>query len=265
MNATDIAALVGAAAWALPIFYGAYKFYAKPKLSIYAGGSAQIGFTELGPIFNPRAAFRATRSDIVVVRISVTVQFPNGIKSTFRCVNLEEILSQTSKVGDSGQIVYLDNPFLALLVTPNALVERMLKCQSQEFRESSKRLEAQFESYLENQRHLLGDGNDINYHAASKTSAERRDIESLYQNWFQWEAGLYNVEIHCDTSRPAKVEFAAFQFILSERYAIDLRRNLAAVSRYWDLRSIRHVTPGQAIPMDQPQWVWREIDMKEIS
>src|SRR5258708_7204841 len=83
---SDIVALVGAAAW-LPQLW---RFFQRPKVTPIAGGRIEIGFSNLGPIFNPKVAFRVERREALVTGIEFRVTHEKGQNTQFKCMQLIE-------------------------------------------------------------------------------------------------------------------------------------------------------------------------------
>lgn len=119
---TDIIAIVGAAAW-LPQLW---RFFQKPRVTPIVGGQVEIGFTEFGPIFNPKVAFRAERRDALVSAINFVVRHERGQEAMFRATMLVEIGS--SGQYSSGQEFSQQRvqEVVALVLTPTSIVERKI-------------------------------------------------------------------------------------------------------------------------------------------
>ena len=96
---SDIVALVGAAAWLPQI----WRFLQKPKVTPIVGGQVEIGFTHLGPVFNPKVAFRAQRRDALVTGIQYRLQHERGQTPIVYRPGQRQSISAASAVGPRGE------------------------------------------------------------------------------------------------------------------------------------------------------------------
>lgn len=78
MTPAEIAAYVGAAAWAPQIAKYLYQTYAKPKLKLISAPTVSIGYSSSGPIVNLTTSISADRKDAVIEKMTFSVVHEKG-------------------------------------------------------------------------------------------------------------------------------------------------------------------------------------------
>ncbi len=78
LKPAEIAAFVGAAAWAPHLWNMVRSYLIKPLVIFIPESSVQIGFTTLGPIFNLNMAIGIEQKDAILDGIYITIKHENG-------------------------------------------------------------------------------------------------------------------------------------------------------------------------------------------
>jgi len=104
----EIAAYIGAAAWAPQIIAWLYKALIRPKLRVVPGQFGEVGFTNYGPIFNVRMAFFVENHDLIIDGIDITLRHTDGESHEFRWAGLGETFSEITDSSGKKQIVSKD-------------------------------------------------------------------------------------------------------------------------------------------------------------
>jgi hypothetical protein len=73
MTASDVAAIVGAAAWIPIIVQLIFKALKKPKLEIISAPNILLGYTSLGPFLQLTASISSRNRDVIVINMAVRV------------------------------------------------------------------------------------------------------------------------------------------------------------------------------------------------
>ena len=84
-------AIIGAAAWMPQIITWLYRFFSKPKITLYPHCNPQIGYTTLGPIFNIDLALLSEKKAVVLNNFYINITHENGASYTFDWNSLSEL------------------------------------------------------------------------------------------------------------------------------------------------------------------------------
>jgi hypothetical protein len=235
---SDIVALVGAAAWLPQI----WRFLQKPKVTPIVGGQVEIGFTHLGPVFNPKVAFRAQRRDALVTGIQYRLQHERGQTSNFRCAQLVEYGAQTASTSGETAFHERHQDVVALVLTPTSIIER--KTNSREVG-CLDRLEALGIALVRAIDRTRRPGND--WIDEVLRTPEYQEIRRFLEDSFIWQAGTYQVECAVSVADQSQPSTCRFQFVLGEASVELLRRNLTIiVDRF--RRALLAEAPAPAAP-----------------
>ncbi len=115
MDAIDLVAIIGAAAWTPIIITWMQKALTQPKVSLHLHSQPEIGYTTLGPIFNVTFALLSEKKDAILNKFSATLKHESGASYTFDWAGLSEALSEIEN--PIGPLMSIKKTILPLVVT----------------------------------------------------------------------------------------------------------------------------------------------------
>lgn len=258
-NAMDWVAVIGAAAWAPQIFTWAYRFFTKPKITLYLHSSSEIGYTGFGPIFNANLALMSEKKDITLNNFSVNVKHENGASYTFDWDGLSESLSEMQ--APSGLLTSVKKIYLPLVVrvvssgVAQAFVRYQYKPFKQKFNEAVKDAFNEFQRLRDAGR--INTEQDVDGLTANK---EISKLASLIDSEFIWVAGKYTLTF--DFKSPSKFNYTKkkYTFSLSQEDIRELRKNLDNIKL-----DITQTAKGMALKgykAKEISWIWRFPELR---
>lgn len=233
MDWKDVAGVVGALAW-LPHIINLAK---RPKVTMVVAEQIELGFTGLGPIFNPTMAFRGENKDSLVVGVEFLVRHERGGQATFRATQLIDTAGTTQSTTGETSIHQRVSQAIAVVVGPSAVVER--KVASREagvIAESGRYINA----YLAAARRLNHPALEDRVNAARQT-AEAHALHEYLMQQLIWQVGRYDVHCTVLCQGQSRVWTTAFAFYLTEANVQFLRANEAGIN--WELRNMAFGPP----------------------
>jgi hypothetical protein len=93
MTAAEIAAYIGAAAWAPQIARWMYRAYVTPQIQVISSQYASVGYTRFGPIFNLNLAFTAQRKPAIIDVLESVMTHEDGERRAFQMQGMSETIS----------------------------------------------------------------------------------------------------------------------------------------------------------------------------
>ncbi|MEN6372704.1 MAG: hypothetical protein ABFD64_11915 [Armatimonadota bacterium] len=253
MTATDIAAYIGAAAWLPPIAYGIYRWLTKPIVQIAPEMQFELGFTNLGPIFNIRLALSASKMDTIIDRIWVELHHEGGDTHRLAWTGMRETFSEITDSAGNKQRVEKDQPAIALKLATPLLTEKIIRFQDLDFHS---RLRPILGALIEHEAYLKSQNDD--YQQIIMASAQMFKFLEFYRSSFWWKTGKYIIQFVIESRDNAILKKEAFSFEL-EQYDVDaLQQNVNLVK----------VNIENAVKSSQPDfepynvsWAWRIIPL----
>jgi len=257
MKPEEIAAYIGAAAWAPQIAVWLYRYFVKPKLRVVPDQIGEVGFTTFGPIFNFRMAFFVENKDLIIDGIELTVKHQDGESREFRWAGLGETFSEITDATGNKQIVSKDQTPIAVKISTQNFLEKNVRFQEPRYhkmdREVTQNLVTHF-NFLKQQ-----DPNSfVNEVLASK---EFFSVVEARRKWFWWRPGRYQVALKISSPQTLRLIEPNFAFELSSVDVDLLLKNLEAINT-----EIENVI-GSNIPGAKPkpiQWQWANVNMLRI-
>ena len=222
MRPAEIAAYIGAAAWAPQIVSWMYRWLVKPRVQILPERLVEVGFTTLGPIFNIRLALSASKKDAIIDHLEVELRHGAGDSHVLSWIGLRETFSEIVDAAGNRQSIEKDQPAIALKVTTAVLLEKLVRFHNLEFRERQRPV---LNSLVEHLNYLRGQHAD--YHDRVLGSRQAYDLLELYKSSFLWKPGEYAVYFKIKSRDGAVLDIAAYRFTLAQRETDALRLNLA--------------------------------------
>jgi len=258
-NAMDWVAIIGAAAWAPQIFTWAYRFFTKPKITLYLHSTPQIGYTGFGPIFNVDLALMSERKDITLNNFSVNIKHENGASYTFDWDGLSESISEIqapSELPTSIRKTYLP---LVVRVVNSGVAQAFVRYQYKPFKQKFN--EAAQDAFNEFQR--LRDAGKINTEQdvdGLTTNKEISKLVSLIDSGFIWVAGKYTVTF--DFQSPSKFDYtkSKYTFSLSQEDIKELRKNFDNIKL--NITQNAKVMALKDYKAKEIFWIWRFPELR---
>lgn len=253
LTPTEIAAYVGAAAWAPQILTWIYRWFVKPVVEIVPEKSIELGFTTFGPIFNIRLALSAAKKDAIIDHIEVELRHEEGEVRNLKWTGMREIFSKIVDAAGNRQLVEKDQPAIALKVTTVLLTEKFVRFRDLSFHARHRPV---LNTLVEHLNYLKKQAED--YRDMVIKSKQFFDIVEIYKTCFWWRPGEYTVNFKIKSRHNANLNAGTFKFSLTQHDTDALRQNL-------DLISIDYEnTTKSDLPEFKPKpvaWNWRNIPL----
>ncbi len=245
MDATEIAAIVGAAAW-LPILgQWVYRTWiAKPKLDVVVGSSGELGYTTFGAVLNPDLALRVQGKPALITKITIDLRHQQGRQTTLHWNGTTEVLQQAqSNSGDHASFTRTHSA-VAMQVLPNTdVVPRKFQ-----FNDSAAgRLFNEKSVLLARRLDRLPPPILL---PAVQQSDEYIDLAEHGQESFPWEAGDYTATLSVEVQELKKPVSVGFSFSINAMQVTRIQANVATIKQETDCISIN--TPNAPLPV----WNW---------
>lgn len=254
MKPEDIAAYIGAAAWAPQIITWIYKALIRPKLRVIPNQFGEVGFTNYGPIFNVRVAFFVKNRDLIIDGIDITLRHTDGESHEFRWAGLGETISEITDSSGNKQIVSKDQTPIAIKVGTDSLLEKLTRFQEPRFHdadgETTRKLVSHF-NFLKNR-----DPQDFVHQVLR--SKEFFDVVAQRQKWFWWKPGRYEVTLKPTSPQKFTLEEATFAFELTAVDVDSLRKNIPLIKTEVSNIIMSNVPDSRPEPLT---WQWANVRM----
>ena len=229
MTAADIAAYVGAAAWAPQVVAWIYGAVSKPQLNMVSAGKIEIGFSMLGPIVNATLAISSERRDALIEKITLDVTHEHGDKRRLVWSMLSENQQQIRDAQGNISSQYKNNPAVALKVSTLALLEKTIGFQDPTFEEARRISEART---VEQFRHLETQNGNAEALSILLRSMEFAQVRREFENFMYWRAGRYDFSFRARMAGVKNPHVQRFNVELTEPDIATLRRNFELLDRY---------------------------------
>lgn len=249
MTASDVAAYIGAAAWAPQIIQWLYSSTKKPKLKAVSGGAAQIGYTGFGPVVGKTIAISCDRKDALIKSVRLYAAHEKGEKRQLNWSWLNE--SQMQMSAPTGEVFQFgkNEPALALKVSTLTLTQKTISFTDLEFQTGFASVK---ETLLHHFDYLKKKGGGEDPEDALVKSREFTDAEDFFRKNFFWKQGKYTIDIEFEIVGLSPPHKERFYVILQKADADSLQDNLKFFEGQIraDLRSYSGVTAKW------PDWKW---------
>lgn len=260
MDAMNLVAIIGAAAWTPQIITWVHRALTQSKISLHLHLLPQIGYTTLGPIFNVTFALLSEKKDAILNKISVTLRHESGASYTFDWAGLSEDLSE---------IQYTIGPIMSIKKTSLPLVVKVLhtgvaqvfvRFLHEQFRANLRKASApaldRF-NFLKTTDKLKTE-QDIENLLSGQEFAE---VMKLFHSEFIWAAGKYTVTFEFGSPNKFKYKKSEYTFELSQVDIDELKKNINNIKL-----NLIQITKGGIIPDYKPKeiaWVWRNPELRK--
>lgn len=247
MDWKEAAGVIGALAW-LPYLIALTR---RPKVTIVVSETIEIGFTGMGPIFNPTLAFRGENKDSLIVGIEFIVEHERGARSIFRLTQLVDTAGTTQSTSGESAIHQRISQAIAVVVGQSSVAERKVCTRDAAMLTEYNRI---LNAYLAAARRQNHPAIEDRVRAARETAEAQTWTEFLWQH-FTWQAGRYSVTCSVRCAGQSRVWTESFSFSLTEGQVQQLRANEPGIA--WELRTVAFGPPPDG-PRVFP-WNWLYI------
>ncbi|MCX5735001.1 MAG: hypothetical protein NTW68_11835 [candidate division NC10 bacterium] len=255
MNAADIAAYIGAAAWLPQIGTWIHSYFVSPRVTIMPATEAEVGFTSMGPIFNIRMAFSADRKSAILDGLDLVLKHADGESRLLRWVGLYVTLSEIRDEAGKRQIASRDETPVALKIGTESLVERVVRFQEPRYHESVRPLLNNLVAHF----NFLKQSGDTDYVGKVLSSKECYEMLEARKSALWWKAGRYDIEVRLGS--PSKVALTKLHcfFELTPVDVENLRRNLDTLDA--ELRNVINSNVPESKP-EPVNWNWANVGVR---
>lgn len=221
LEVADIVAYIGAAAWVPQIIGWVIQAFSKPKVRLLPDRALSVGFTSFGPIFNLHIAFASERKDALLEELSVHLSHEAGDTRHLSWVSHAEAYQVLGSDNSVQQTVKRELPPVALKVGTDALVEKQVRFQDQEFIEQKAAVLAIADKkILHARKHNNFSPDDF------LLSPEVSDLYQIYENFCWWRQGQYSLEFSIKSPNGASLFKQRYSFALTNEDVQRLKSNL---------------------------------------
>lgn len=259
MTPADLAAYIGAAAWAPQVAVWIHRLATKPRVRVVPAPFAEISFTSYGPIFNARFACFAERRDVIIDNVELTLTHEDGETRTLQWAGLAETLSEITDAAGRKQIVSRDQtPTAVKIGTEAGLLEKFVRFQEPRYRQADEpNIRALVEQFT-----FLKRQNPEGFVDQTLATREFKAAVDGRKSLYWWKPGRYDVEIKMHSATPFRLEGQKFSFILTAHEEQRLRENLGVAER--ELTNlIRSNAPD--FVTEPIVWVWSNVTLTKTT
>jgi hypothetical protein len=136
LTGTEIAAYLGATAWAPPIIGLGRKFFTRPLITVLPDNtSLQLGFggIGMGATFSIKPLINTDKKDALVDFIGVEIRHTDGSTYNFEWPGMYEYLSEIRSGFGERQIEHRDTKPIAIKLSASSPVERLFRFRETRF------------------------------------------------------------------------------------------------------------------------------------
>lgn len=242
--------LIGAAAW-LPHLIKALR---KSKLIVSTARTCEVGYTELGPIFNIKAALTAEHESILIDRVEFAVQHESGDLHKFIWHEIIEVKGQMVFPGSQSQPILQETEAIAIKILPTDFKDILFKNRLEAHTQGLKKHEYAFNR---EKRRLI---NTEQYNSSSFYASQHvQDMQSFLQSQMIWKKGIYRVTMNIQNRNQARSELPNLTFELSEEDIVLLQANCNNMPK---LIKNKCLSPTEIEAQHTPlEWHWLNKDL----
>ncbi len=247
----QIAAFIGAAAWIPQLITWGHKLYRRPTVVLIPDSRIEIGYTNLGPIFNLRLAVSVDTQDVLLDNFVVHVEHESGEIRQFVWQGTRETFSQIRDPSGSLHAIEKDESGVAIKVRPDVLVDKFFRFQDPSFAALTK---TQVEEVLAHHAYLLEKSENV--FQGLMRSDKLHALLSTYKSNFCWRPGRYSAVFRCDSINAKILQNPTkFNFTLSAHDIEQLRGNFNVFEPYFEWHTFKG-KEGQLKLEPVFQWIY---------
>jgi hypothetical protein len=259
MDAIDLVAIVGAAAWTPQIITWVYRVFTKPIVSLHLHSEPQIGYTTFGPIFNVTFALLSEKKDAILNKISATLKHESGATYTFDWDGLSEDLSEIQNfIGETVSVKKTSLP-LVVKVLHTGVAQVFVRFQHKQFKVNLRKpwsLARDRFIFLRTSDKLKTEQDIENLVSEQVFSEYMKHISSE----FIWIAGKYTVAFAFGSPNKFKYKKKEYIFELSQDDINELKKNIDTIKR----NTIEDGKSGiiKEYKRKEVVWIWRSPELQ---
>ena len=254
---TPLLAIIGALAWLPPLVSLILKLIRRPRLEVLSDNWAQIGFTELGPIFNPKLAFYAKNGSVLINRISAEVTHESGRRIDFEWQSIEERQMRMQMPEINNVLYVISDDAIGLNVTRDEMKVALIKMQSPDVIQKAEGVDRSYSEHLNHQKRV---GKfELEEILTSKTTTDRIDFR---KNNPSFEAGKYTVRLTVETRHSSIVDSELVEFEVTQEQVDSLAKNK---ENFPMLEKINLLRERYDKSEGWPQWSWQQVKIKKTA
>ncbi len=228
MDAMNVVAVVGAAAWTPQIIVWIYRFFTKPTLSIYVHEQPEIGYTSLGPIFNIRCALLSKHKDAVLNKFSVILTHDSGASCTLDWAGLSEDLGEIENPMGPPMSVKKTSLPLVVKVLHTGVAQVFVRFLREQFRVNLRKVSVPAIDRF----NFLKMSGKLNTEKDIDTLVSEQqfdDVMKVFESEFIWRGGKYTVTFEFGSPNKFKYKRNEYTFELKHEDIEELKKNLTSI------------------------------------
>lgn len=233
----EIAAWIGAAAWAPQIAGWIYLATLRPRLRMIPAPTMRLGYSITGPYIEANISICAERRDAIIQRMTLDMRHEKGQSSSLLWSRLSETISQIRGVTGETAEVGKSQPALALKVGTASLVERSISFLDPDFQQ---RKDPLINAVVDIRNHFQKTDPD-NFKQRTLTSKPLADLLDFYRKNVFWQQGTYTASIRVHAIELKTPVVTNVVFSLTGGQADRLNRNPDAID--YDIKEAISPTP----------------------
>ena len=258
MNLTELAALVGALAWAPPIFTAVRSWLTKPALRVITQPSPEVGYTTFGPILNLRLALTVKHRDIVITGVKLRLTHESGEETVFSWRGITQRLGQFNAPQVGTVPFEKELNVLAMKVSEKDIEERFIRFQSLTFLERKTDLDS-----IATKKLFWHRQNDTFSAEDFLRNQEMTEIYEFIKQSFSWKPGGYRLKFLIESPDAFELTGDEYTFSLTPMHVQDLSSNLSLIDKSYK----NEVLPPPETDADRAErnivWKWVYPEMLE--
>lgn len=258
MNATEIAAYLGASAWVPQILGWLYKLFTRPLITITPDKSVQIGYTTFGPIFNLRLSINADRKDALIDFMAIELRHEDGSAHNFEWAGMYELFSEVRSNKGESQTIHRDTTPITIKLSTLSPIINFFRFRETKFVESSNSVLDK----LAEQLTYMQKADPDKFHEGFLQSKPVSDYLKFMRESFWWKAGNYTVTFNVRSPSKIKLISHSFQFHLSQDNIDSINNNVDEIKNALHYAINKPINPNLPSPTDP--WIWLNPILKRV-
>jgi len=149
---TLLVGAVGAAAWIPQLAAWIARLIRRQIVSVLVPGQCEVGFTELGPVFNIQTAIAVNHREVLIDRVDIAIDHESGSTYRFTLHETSEMKGQVITSTGQNQPIFREVQAIAIKVISTDLKDTLLKNRMESY---TKAMRKYFEKFIQEQRRLI--------------------------------------------------------------------------------------------------------------
>jgi hypothetical protein len=227
------------------------RWFVKPKVTLIPGVSVEIGFTALGPLFNPSLAFRSQRQGALITAIAFDVTHERGQTATFVAQQLVETAGSTQNTAGDFALHQRVQSVIAVVMVPTQIAERKVNCRASTVISRHDNLVANYQNAVRRLR-------DSDVKKWAESTAACAEYDALRKFWIGesfWHTGNYKVVVRAMVDELKREVTTKFSFALTDEHLRFLESNSTGLE--WEAKGI--FSDIAQVPRDPERFAWQWV------